>query len=198
MSKRKAATKLEGEVAKKSDKKAPKTLKEKILDLLANQETFVGLPKIKSILAKVYDVEESASNNVKINKALKLLSEEERDDFGKIGGSYHGGEQSPAYLFNEAYLAQEQADKDARALEGPKDDMRCPNCRDWGKYHDFIIVEEESDGALEGSRETMFQCPSCGGDFKAVKNEYPNGGYDVVYHFGPDFRKCVDSDGTYL
>jgi hypothetical protein len=44
----------------------------------------------------------------------------------------------------------------------------------------------------------MFQCPSCGGDFKAAKNEYPNGGYDVVYHFGPDFRKCVDSDGSYL
>ncbi len=75
--------------------KIPKTLKEKILDLLATEETLVSLPTMKKILCERYDcgcadVKQATALNNKINKTLKSLLEENRDDFQKIGGSYHG------------------------------------------------------------------------------------------------------------
>ena len=87
MSKRKAESGLVTE-KNKTAKKSPKTLKDKILDLLAHQEVLVGLSSIKKILAEKYLVEESTANNSKLNKTLKSLLEEGRNDFEKIGGSY--------------------------------------------------------------------------------------------------------------
>eukprot|EP01039_Chlorochromonas_danica_P003827 gene3828-4178_t len=195
MSKRKLVSNSEGASnSKKVAKKAPKTLKDKILDLLTKQESLVGLPTIKSILAKEYEVEESSANNTKINKTLKLLLEEERDDFGKIGGSYHGGKSSPAYLAHQALLDQQQAERDAEALQEPRDDMRCPYCQCWGRHKDYLVLEEEKEGCLQGSKVTLYRCLNCDKDFKVTINENMSG---LFYSYGPGFQKQVDSDGCY-
>ena len=66
MSKRKAEPGLVAE-KNKTAKKSPKTLKDKILDLLANQEVLVGLSSIKKILAeKLVAFSYFISNNFRI------------------------------------------------------------------------------------------------------------------------------------
>lgn len=140
-----------------ASKRAPKTLKEKILAVVASQDTLVGLATIKKVLAEQYDFESSTANNNKINKTLKTMSEEHRDDFGKIGGSYHGGANSAAFLAHEGKVAAEQALIDEyKAHEG---EVQCPFC--------FVYSDEEIYGRGEDSvaRGGRFQCSGCNKTF---------------------------------
>lgn len=115
--------------ASKKKAKKPTTIVDKILDLLSKEDKLIGLATIKKILKERYDVEDNAGNNKRISKALKdLSSDTERLDFGKIGGSYHGGIGSTAYV---THLAEQ--DNDGRdSSDGDNDDhtgmLECPMC----------------------------------------------------------------------
>ena len=94
MSKRKSTVQPNEAVAEKT-KSVPKSLKDKILDVLAIEESLVSLPKLKKILCERYDcvcsdVKQATALNSKINKTMKSLLGENRADFKKVGGSYHG------------------------------------------------------------------------------------------------------------
>src|SRR5688572_28107082 len=107
MSKRKANSDVHAAVQKK---RVVKTLKDKILDLVQNAEAFVSLVALKKTLAEQYEVPDTSANNTKILKTLKALLEENRNDFGKIGGSYHGGVNSLAYERHEAMRKRADAE----------------------------------------------------------------------------------------
>jgi hypothetical protein len=130
MSKRKA---VDGEVstAKKQVKivKTPKTLKDKVLQLLAVEDTLVSLPSIKKLLRENYQIEDTTANNNKLNKTLKTLLEEDRDDFGKIGGSYHGGKNSTAFLEYEVQRTAKELQQAEDKLH--ENDVKCCFCLTW-------------------------------------------------------------------
>jgi hypothetical protein len=131
MSKRKAVVVDEVLAAKKTAKitKVPKTLKEKILYLLATEDTLVSLPTLKKLLRENYDIDDTSANNNKLNKTLKALLEEDEDDFGKIGGSYHGGKNSLAFLEYEVQrTARELKQADDKLHEN---DVKCCYCLTW-------------------------------------------------------------------
>jgi hypothetical protein len=145
----------EAQTKKKQKKftKQPVTVKEKILHLLAKEDKLIGLATIKKLLKSEYEIDDSKANDSRITKALKELEEEEREDFGKIGGSYHGGENSTAYQAH----ATEEAEKAAKRkfLVDHKDEYQCPYCETW---NDQITTWKGEDSIARGSK---FQCSNC-------------------------------------
>jgi len=132
------------------------TLKEKILAVLSKEEGMVGLASIKKQLLEQYDFPTDGvdkANSNKLNKTLKAMVDEERDDFGKIGGSYHGGIHSAAYI---AYSAAEAAKKAAQdEWDAHKDELQCPYCGTWDNE---MAVWKGEDSIARGSK---FQCSGC-------------------------------------
>lgn len=130
---------------------------------------------------------------------MKDLLDEKRNDFGKIGGSYHGGESSLAYLshiaasLDKEQEEEEEAKTEGKNFEGEKPDLRCPTCRDWGKYGDFEIIAEERDGLVPGTTENLHFCPYCSSEFKVTTSA--DGTF--FYSYGPKFSKVVDQHGCY-
>ncbi len=158
-------------------KKTPTTMKEKILHLLAKQEKLIGLVTIKKILKEEYDVEDNKANNTRITKTLKDLSEEERDDFGKIGGSYHGGDNSVAY---QEY-AEKEAQKEARRqfLELHKDELQCPHCETW---NDEMACWLGEDSVARGGK---YRCKDCNKLFYTWISDYDTRvGHKIEYRYG--------------
>lgn len=80
------------EIAPKGKKpKASGTLKEKILSIVENSETLISLQKLKKELVVRYGLANNKAFNTNVNKVLKALLDSNDENFGKIGGSYHGG-----------------------------------------------------------------------------------------------------------
>ena len=79
---------------KKPAKKSPNSIEEKILALLRDQSKVIGLPTIKKVLIAEYGCKDSPAFRKNVGQTLKILESVERADFGKSGGSYHGGESS--------------------------------------------------------------------------------------------------------
>lgn len=169
-------TKQKKKAAPATTGKAPKTLREKILHLLAHEDTLISLIKLKKRLTEApYNIEENTTNNNKINKLLKTLQEEEghADYFGKIGGSYHGGTNSPAYQTwrkeEDQRLAKEADDK-AHA-----DDINCPFCDKW---NDVMKTFKGEDSIARGGR---FVCQFCKKTFWSWISDGYRYGHEVEY-----------------
>jgi DNA-directed RNA polymerase subunit RPC12/RpoP len=145
----------EAQTKKKQKKstKQPVTVKEKILHLLAKEDKLIGLATIKKILKNEYEIDDSKANNSRIAKALKELEEEERDDFGKIGGSYHAGESSTAYQVHATEEAAKEAER--KFLEEHEDVYQCPYCKSW---NDEMKSWKGEDSIARGSK---YQCLTC-------------------------------------
>mmetsp|Transcript_73141 Transcript_73141/g.143484 ORF Transcript_73141/g.143484 Transcript_73141/m.143484 type:complete len:191 (+) Transcript_73141:54-626(+) len=120
------SNKISSNVGKKAA--TPKTLKDKILAIAATAETLVSLAALKKILQEKYEIEPTTTSNNKLNKTLKELIVENRDDFGKIGGSYHGGENSPAFIEYNQLEAEAEGDEEP---ENHEDEIKCPFCNTW-------------------------------------------------------------------
>jgi sarcosine oxidase delta subunit len=138
-------------------KRAKSSMKEKILHLLAAQEKFVGLQTIKKILRDQYDVEESKANNTRILKTLKDLEAQEEDiadKFGKVGGSYHGGTASAAYLEYAANNAAQEAFE--KEIAEHADELKCPFCERW-----FPDNEDTWQGEDSIARGGKYICSLC-------------------------------------
>ena len=91
------------------------TLKDKIIAVLSKEDNMIGLASLKKQLLEQYDFPTDGgdkANSNKLNKTLKAMVDEDRNDFGKVGGSYHGGVNSAAFI---AYSAEEAAKKAAKA-----------------------------------------------------------------------------------
>lgn len=89
---------------------------------------------LKKLLEENYEIEaNNKTNNSRLLKTLKELGNEaekgERDDFGKIGGSYHGGESSLAY---QRHVEEEVEDEKERNYQAThKGEIQCPYCQTW-------------------------------------------------------------------
>jgi hypothetical protein len=89
----KTATEAVGDVPSKRKKNG--TLKDKILAVVRNSYSLLGLQKIKRLLVEDYGLTENKAFNTNVNKAIKALVEANDENFGKIGGSSRrSGEQS--------------------------------------------------------------------------------------------------------
>jgi hypothetical protein len=164
--------------AKKKSKK-PTTLKEKILDLLSKQTKLIGLATIKKILKEDYEIEDSKANNSRITKTLKELEENgDTATFGKIGGSYHGGEGTAAYQEH----AEAEAAKAAKAkfLKDHDGLLQCPYCSHW---NDELKSWKGEDSIARGSK---FECAECNKKFYTWISDFMDNkvGHKVEYKIG--------------
>jgi len=163
---------LKKATTKTKKSKKPTTMKEKILDLLANEEKLVGLPTLKKILQTHYEVEDTKANVTRIKKALKELEDEENPNFGKINSSYHGGEESVAYKAYKAEIdAKEEEDADKKLH---KDQIRCPFCKMWNDNSSFL----GEDSIARGGR---YQCIQCDKLFYSWISDGYEVGHEVEY-----------------
>ncbi len=122
----------------------------------------MGLASLKKLLQENYDFEPTAANNNKLNKTLKLLIDEDRNDFGKIGGSYHGGENSPAFIEHYTKWHAQEAQKILQTFR--KDEMKCPYCETWNDSLKTWIAED--------STTRIFQCGQCKKRFFIYISDY--------------------------
>ncbi len=133
--------------------KTPKTLKDKILHILSKEVSLVGLASLKKLLSEQYEIEATTANNNKLNKTLKALCDEERDDFGKLGGSYHGGINSAAFIAHDTERAAKQAILDE--YEAHDGEVQCPYCM---IYNDELATWKGEDSVARGSK---YECTGC-------------------------------------
>lgn len=165
-----------------SPKKAPKstTLKQKILAIVAEADTLLGLPSIKRELIAQYGHEDSKIFRANVNKAIKSLLDERHEGFGKVGGSYHAGQESIAFRNNAAQkLKQSELDEHARRGES-----LCPYCNSWGE-HTFL----REDSVARGGRHQCLNCPK---KFWTWISDMYLFGHKVEYRYGDgleDYRR---------
>ena len=161
--------------------KAPKTLKEKILHVLSQEVSLVGLASLKKLLAEQFNIEATTANNNKLNKTLKALCEEKRDDFGKIGGSYHGGIHSPAFIAHDTERAAQQAILDE--YEAHDGEVQCPHCM---IYNDELATWKGEDSVARGSK---FECTGCAKTFYTWISDYHTSrlGHKKEYKFSGQY-----------
>ncbi|KAF0699482.1 Aste57867_9952 [Aphanomyces stellatus] len=154
----------------------PKTLIGRILFIIQDATNLVGMPTVKKRLIDEFDMTDSPSFRKKVAKALAKLSECDRADFGKIGGSYHGGEDSAAYLaYEEAQEAMEEEEKmkDAGCT-------KCCWCAQW--CDDDCFIREDSIG-----RGSKYKCIHC----DRIYWTWISDGY--VYGHDVEFKKGADN-----
>jgi len=159
---------------KNKQKKISTTLKEKILTILSNSETLIGLQKIKKILINEYNLNNTKLLNTNVNKTLKLLVEEnDIENFGKIGGSYHGGIRSKAYLSYQ----KEQEKKQEINEHRNNGDVLCPYCNLWCDGDCFVREDSVARGGL-------YVCEHCSEDFWTWISDGYLYGHKVEYRYG--------------
>eukprot|EP01104_Vermistella_antarctica_P000611 TRINITY_DN10762_c0_g1_i1.p1 TRINITY_DN10762_c0_g1~~TRINITY_DN10762_c0_g1_i1.p1 ORF type:complete len:231 (+),score=49.45 TRINITY_DN10762_c0_g1_i1:48-740(+) len=83
--------------APKTKKGGKKTIKQCILLIVKDAPKPFGLASIKKHLTTEHGWKAGTAFNNNVNKALKALVAEDRADFGKEGGSYHGGPSSASH-----------------------------------------------------------------------------------------------------
>jgi hypothetical protein len=157
----------------------PRTLKEKILAVVRGSDSLMSRQNIKSLLINDYGVTENKAFNTNVNKALKALIETNEETFGKVGGSYHSGVTSRAYL-----LHQEKEGANS-ALESHRraGNILCPYCGHWCTHECFI----EEDSVARGGHH---QCQHCHKTFWSWISDGYLYGHKVEYRYGdgkPDY-----------
>lgn len=143
------------EIAPKGKKpKASGTLKEKILSIVENSETLISLQKLKKELVVRYGLANNKAFNTNVNKVLKALLDSNDENFGKIGGSYHGG------VASRAYLDYSEKEKKKLILQKHQDEgeILCPYCNSWCSSECWI----EEDSVARGG---LHQCEHCAEEF---------------------------------
>ena len=139
--------------ANKKKSRSNQTLKDKILDIVAIADDLVSLPSLKKKLIKDYDVPESIQFNSNVNKTVKGLLDSNNDKFGKIGGSYHSGIESAAYIkHTEKVAKEEELLQHQRAGE-----FVCPYCSMW-----TVARWIREDSVARGS---LNECTLCSREF---------------------------------
>jgi hypothetical protein len=166
-----AATEAVGDAPSKRKKNG--TLKDKILAVVRNSDSLLGLQKIKRLLVEDYGLTENKAFNTNVNKAIKALVEANDENFGKIGGSYHGGVASRAYLLHQEKETK-KAVLDSHRREG---EILCPYCHNWCSSECFI----EEDSVARGGRHRCEHCPK---DFWSWISDGYLYGHEVEYRYG--------------
>ncbi|RHY29407.1 hypothetical protein DYB32_005163 [Aphanomyces invadans] len=125
-------------------------MKDRVLYVLANATVLMGLPTLKKHLMEEFALQESKVFNTNVKKALAELSASPRDDFGKIGGSYHAG------MSSVAYKAKEKADAELEDAQKYIDQgcIKCCFCGEWCPGD----CELGEDSIARGSK---YRCVSC-------------------------------------
>ncbi|KAF0699484.1 Aste57867_9954 [Aphanomyces stellatus] len=158
----------------------PKTLMERILFIVQGATSLVGLPTLKKRLIDEFGLTDSPTFRKNVAKALATLSESGRSDFGKIGGSYHGGEASEAYLAHKE--AQDTAQEAAEEDEKMKDSgcTKCCWCDQW--CDDDCCLGEDS--IARGSK---YKCVHCDRIYWTWISDGYVYGHPVEYKKGSDY-----------
>eukprot|EP01006_Ploeotia_vitrea_P061852 TRINITY_DN79357_c0_g1_i1.p1 TRINITY_DN79357_c0_g1~~TRINITY_DN79357_c0_g1_i1.p1 ORF type:complete len:211 (-),score=31.55 TRINITY_DN79357_c0_g1_i1:46-678(-) len=134
--------------AKKSKK--PTSIQDQILAILADATKPLGLPTLKKELISQFDRKDTTQFRNAVKAALKSLSSSDRDDFGVVGASYHGGAGSPAGQKIEAAAAKEAE----RLAHAENDELECPWCYKWS--------EAEWLDEMYDARGSSYRCASKG------------------------------------
>lgn len=104
----------------------------------------MSLQSIKKRLVQEYNMQESKSFNTNVNKSLKNMIQSGVANFGKVGGSYHSGITSNAYLRHQA--------KEAAAAEmlerEQKGEIQCPHCKSWNGFDAWLREDSVARGSL--------------------------------------------------
>ena len=137
----------------------PKTLKDKISAILDEEEHLTSLAALKKLLSENYGIEANAVNNKKLNKTLQTMCEEEL--IGKVGGSYHGGPDSPSFLEHNQGEQQLEAEREQKLLHASE--MCCPWCLHWMDAYQNCTDEDciRSEEILI----RIFKCADCSKQF---------------------------------
>jgi hypothetical protein len=157
MAKRKAVDNADdGNQRRKAE---PKTLKDKISAILDAVEHLTSLAALKKLLNENYDIESNATNNKKLSKALQEMCEQNL--IGKVGGSYHGGPESPSCLEHNQGELQKQAEREQKLLHASE--MCCPWCLHWMDAYLNCIDDDliRSEDILI----RIFKCANCSKEF---------------------------------
>jgi transcription elongation factor Elf1 len=163
--------------SKKASSVAPKTMKERILAVLSeNNDKLLGLASVKKCLIAKFNLEASKSFNTQVVKALRGLEEDEgRMDFGKTGGSYHAGPNSPAFKkYRKREEEKEQERKDALEHE---DELKCPFCNGWNSEITTLLDEDSI------ARGSIHRCQHCREKFYTWISDGYHVGHPVEYKY---------------
>ncbi len=74
-----------------------KYLRDKILFVISTEKVPISGMSLKNRLSVWHGISSSKASYSRIDRMLKKLTEENRDDFGKLFNSYHGGKDSESY-----------------------------------------------------------------------------------------------------
>lgn len=159
--------------ATKPTTKTPKTIKDAILAIVKSQNKPIGLATIKKLLISDYEYKQSGPFNSNVNKTLKALIAEKRDDFGLYGsGSYIAGKS----VSKDEIAAREAAEEAAHA-----DDYQCPWCHAWNSKEAGELGE---DSIARGSK---YRCPNCRGIYWSWISDGYEYAHDVEYKYGDGY-----------
>jgi hypothetical protein len=149
------------------------TLKDKILAIVHDADTLISLQKIKKELISEYHLTENKSFNTNVNKALKALVDANGDNFGKIGGSYHGG------VTSRAYLDYSESQKEKLIMKNHQDEgeILCPYCNTWCSCDSWIREDSVARGGLH-------QCEHCPKQFWSWISDSYLYGHKKEYRYG--------------
>ncbi|RLO12991.1 hypothetical protein DYB28_015921 [Aphanomyces astaci] len=153
-----------------------KTTKDRILFILAKATTLVGVPTIKKRLVEEYGLTESKAFNTNVNKALAALSSEQRADFGKVGGSYHAGDASAAYIQHFQGKASAAADEANAQKYMDQGCIQCCHCGEWCPGD----CEVGEDSIARGSK---YKCFACDKVFWTWISDGYTTGHEVEYKY---------------
>lgn len=151
----------------------PTTMRGRVLAIVAESDELVGLPTLKKKLKNQYGMEDSKAFNTLLNKTLRTMCEENRDDFGKIGGSYHAGPNSTAFLIHQ------EKEKSRAIMEKHRADgeIDCPHCQFWCGPNCFLREDSVARGGLH-------ECESCGKHFWSWISDGYTRGHTKEYRYG--------------
>eukprot|EP01001_Neometanema_parovale_P011036 NODE_7278_length_778_cov_80.993893_g7037_i0.p1 GENE.NODE_7278_length_778_cov_80.993893_g7037_i0~~NODE_7278_length_778_cov_80.993893_g7037_i0.p1 ORF type:complete len:220 (+),score=49.25 NODE_7278_length_778_cov_80.993893_g7037_i0:54-662(+) len=150
------------------------TMKTCVLSLVADASDLLSLQAIKkALLANGFS--EAAGFAKKVNKTLKALVDEDRPDFVKVGGSYHGGVDTPAF---QKWNTKKQ-EEEALAQHQKNGHIDCGFCGTWAE-HEFLGEDSIARGG-------SYRCDNCDKIFWAWISDGYRRGHTVEYRYGPDF-----------
>ncbi|KAF0699483.1 Aste57867_9953 [Aphanomyces stellatus] len=152
----------------------PTTLADRILFIVHGATSLVGLPTLKKRLVGEFGMTDSPAFRKNVAKTLVALYG--RSDFGRIGGSFHGGETSEVFL--AATAAQKAAEEEKKMKAAGL--IQCCWCEKWCDVDCFICEDSIARGGKH-------KCGQCGRIFWTwISDGYTNG-HRVEYRKGPDF-----------
>lgn len=176
--------------AAEQKKRKPAAIRNCILEMVAEADSLISAVRIKKNLVSDHGMVDSKQFNTNVNKILKSMSENEpADKFGKIGGSYHGGTNSQAYL-DHTECTTKAAELKQHEING---EIKCCYCGLWNSRDCFVREDSVARGGLH-----KCESPACLKEFWSWISDGYIYGHRKEYRFGygkEDYAEHNKEDG---